>query len=121
MYSYRRGTDKTTPDKTFQTKDKTPGQSPREQLRENLYMGLLSGLFVLGLLKIGDPRRVTYFLEGSRDVCQSVTAGGSRGSKLAKSSVTYFMDGSSGEFGTKIIRPIVIITCGVMRLLSRHY
>jgi len=40
-------------------------------------MGLLSGIFVLGLLKMGGPR--------------CVTGGGE--SKLAKNSVTYFMDG----------------------------
>ena len=33
--------------------DKTPDKNPCEQLRENLYRGLLSGFFVLGLLKIG--------------------------------------------------------------------
>src|SRR6218665_3057984 len=43
--------------------DKTPGKNPLEQLRENLYKGLLSGIFLLGLLKIGGggPRCVTYF------------------------------------------------------------
>ena len=42
-----------------------PDKSPREQLRANLYKGLLSGFFVLGLLKIGGgvPRCVTYFWE----------------------------------------------------------
>jgi len=56
MYSDRTGTDKR-PDKTFQTKDpladKTPGQNPREQLRQNLYNGAFVRVFVLGLLKIG--------------------------------------------------------------------
>ena len=39
---------KPTPDKTFQTKDpltKSPDKNPREQLRENLYKGLLSEFF----------------------------------------------------------------------------
>jgi len=56
MYSDKRGTDKNHPDKTFQTKDtltKLPDKNPHERLRENLYKGLLSGFFVLGLLKIG--------------------------------------------------------------------
>ena len=56
MYSDRTGTDKTTPDKTFQTKDpltKPPDKNSREQLRQNLYNGLLSGFYVLGLLEIG--------------------------------------------------------------------
>src|SRR6218665_1481066 len=57
MYSDRRGNicTKTTPNKTFQTKDpltKPPGHKPHEQLRENLYRGLLFGVFVLGLLTI---------------------------------------------------------------------
>jgi len=50
------GTDKNYPDKTFQIKDpltKPPDKNPRVQLRENLYKGLLSGFFVLGVLKIG--------------------------------------------------------------------
>ena len=73
----------------------TLGQKPRTKALannwENLYRGLLSGFFVLGLLKMGGgPRCVTYFW-GSRDVWRSVTWGG--GSKLAKNSVTYFMDG----------------------------
>src|SRR6218665_1495853 len=56
MYSDRRGTDKNHPRQNLPDKrppDKTPGQKPREQLRENLYKGLLSGFFVLGVLKIG--------------------------------------------------------------------
>ena len=59
MYSDRRGNGQQPPRKTFQTKDpgqKPPDKSPREQLRENLYRGLLSGFFVLGLLKIGGQR-----------------------------------------------------------------
>src|SRR6218665_86663 len=67
MYSDRRGNGQKpprSPDKTFQTKyplTKPPGKNPREQLRQNLYKGLLSGFFVLGLLKIGGPRCVTFF------------------------------------------------------------
>src|SRR6218665_4161751 len=57
MYSDRRGYGQNPPpDKTFQTKDprtKAPDKKPGEQLRENLYRGLLSGSFVLGLLKMG--------------------------------------------------------------------
>src|SRR6218665_855785 len=58
MYSDQKG-EWTKPPRT-----KPPGQKPREQLRENLYMGLLFGFFVLGLLKIGGPRCVTYFMDG---------------------------------------------------------
>src|SRR6218665_3749021 len=84
---------KTTPDKTFQTKaprTKAPDKGPREQLRENLYRGLLSGFFVLGLLKIGGSDMCDVLL--GVPVCVTKCDRG-RGSKLAKNSVTYFMDG----------------------------
>jgi len=85
---------KTTPDKTFQTKDpltKPPNKNPREQLRENLYRGLLSGFFVLNLLKIRrESEMCDVLLEG---VPGCVTKCDRGGSKLAKNSVTYFMDG----------------------------
>ena len=85
---------KTTPDKTFQTKDQwqnPPDKNPDEQLRENLYRGLCPG-FLLGLLKMGGPRCVTYFW--GPGMCDKVWQRGG-GSKLAKNSVTYFMDGPS--------------------------
>src|SRR6218665_963172 len=66
MYSDRRWYgQKTTPDKTFQTKNSD--KIPREQLRENLYRGLLSGYFILGLLKIGGSEMCDVLL-GPRDV-----------------------------------------------------
>ena len=72
MYSDRSGTDKTTPDKTFQTKDpltEPPSKNPREKLRENFYRGLLSGFFALGLLKIGGGSEMCDVLLGeSKDV-----------------------------------------------------
>ena len=87
MYSDRRGYEQTPP-RTEPSRQKPPDKSPREQLIENLYRGLLSGFFVLGLLKIGGgPRFVTYFW-GGPGMCDR-----GRGSKLAKNSVTYFMDG----------------------------
>src|SRR6218665_3767750 len=55
MYSGRRGTDKNHPGQSLpdeRPSEKTLGQKPREQLRENLYRGLLSGFFVPDLLKI---------------------------------------------------------------------
>src|SRR6218665_878296 len=64
MYCDRRGTDKNHPGQNLPDKGpltKPPDKIPREQLRENLYRGLLSGYFVLGLLKIGGFRDVTYF------------------------------------------------------------
>ena len=81
--------DKNHPDKTFQTKDPRT-KAPREQLRENLYRGLLSGFFELAVLKMGDLRCVKYFWEVPECVAKCYMG---RGSKLAKNSVTYFMDG----------------------------
>jgi|SRR6218665_661905 len=95
MYSDRRGKrTKTTPDKIFQAKDpliKPPDKNSRELLRQNLYKELLSGFFVLGLLKIGGSRCVTYFREWVPG-CVTKCARG-EGVKLTKNSVTYFMDG----------------------------
>src|SRR6218665_3336195 len=98
MYSERRENgQKPPPNKTFQTKDpltKPPDKKPREQLRENLYRGFLSGFLALGLLSTknrGGPRCVTYF--GRRvQGCVTKCDRGKGGSKLAKISVTYFMD-----------------------------
>src|SRR6218665_1958618 len=90
MLSDRRGNEQKAPrTKPSRQKTKAPDKNLREQLRENLYMGFLSGFFVLGLLKMGGPRSVTYF--GGPGMCDKVWQG--RGSKLAKNSVTYFMDG----------------------------
>jgi len=86
MYSDRRGNGQKPP-RTKSSRQTTLWQNsldkiPREQLREYAYRRLLSGFFVLGLLKMGEgPRCATYF-GGSRDVWQSVTRG--KGSKLAK-------------------------------------
>src|SRR6218665_1425793 len=84
MYSDRRGNGQKAP------RTKPPGQKPREQLRENSYMGLLSGFFVLGLLKIGGSEMcdVRLGVPGCVTKCDR-----GRGSKLAKNSMTYFMDG----------------------------
>ena len=92
MYSDGRGTDKITQDKTFQTKYKTPGQKPREQLRE-FVQGDFVRFFVLGLLKIGggvvrDVLR-TFGVSGCVTKCDR-----GRGPILVQNSVTCFMDGS---------------------------
>jgi len=78
---------------TKTTPDKTPGQKPREQLRENLYRGLLSGFFVLGLLKIGgsDMCDVLSGVTGCVTKCDK-GEGGQNWPKIAWS--TYFMDGA---------------------------
>src|SRR6218665_1592472 len=93
MYSDRIGTDKNHPGQNLPDKrppDKTPDKSPREQLRENVYRRLLSGFFVLRLLKIGGSEMCDVLLgvPGCVTKCDR-----GRGPKLAKNSVTYFMDG----------------------------
>src|SRR6218665_337523 len=52
-----------------------PDKNPREQSRENLYNGFLSGFFVLGLLKIGGSEMCDV-LSGGPGMCDSVTGGG---------------------------------------------
>jgi len=70
----RRGNgQKAIPDKTFQTKD-SPDKIPREQLRENLYRELLSGYFILGLLKIGGSEMCDVLL-GGPGMCDKVWQG----------------------------------------------
>ena len=72
MYSDRRGNGQKPP----------RTNNPREQLRENLYRGLLSGFFVLGLLKIGGIRDVWRIFVGGPGICDKVWQG--EGAKLAK-------------------------------------
>src|SRR6218665_1049630 len=76
--------------KAPQTKDKTPDKNPREQLRENLYRGLLSGFFCTRPTKNRGSEMCDVLL-GGPGMCDKVRQG--RGSKVAKNSVTYFMDG----------------------------
>ena len=63
MYSDRRGYGQKPP-RIKALRTKAPDKSPREQLRENLYRGLLSGFFLLGLLKIGEGSEM--FLQTGR-------------------------------------------------------
>src|SRR6218665_182690 len=93
MYSDRRGYGQKPP-WTKPSRQKTPGQKPpdkcpREKLRENLYRGVVSEFFVLGLLKFGGSE-VCDVLLGGHGMCDKVGQGVS---KLAKNSVTSFMDG----------------------------
>jgi len=75
MHSDRRGNGQKAPrTKPSKQKTKTPDKNSREQLRDNLYRGLLSGFFVLGLIIIGGPRCVTYFRGGS-GMCDKVWQG----------------------------------------------
>ena len=70
------------------TDKRPPDKSPHEQLRDNLYRGLSSGFFVLGLLKIGGSEMCDVLLGVPRCVTKCDTG---RGSKLAKNSVTYLI------------------------------
>src|SRR6218665_88876 len=94
MYSDRRRYGQKPPrTKSYRQKNpgqKSPDKSPREQLRENLYRGFLSGFFVLGLLKIGGSEMCDILLGGFRGCVTKCDRG--RGSKLAKNNMTYFMD-----------------------------
>src|SRR6218665_3538037 len=85
MYCDRRGNGQ----KPIRTKP--PVQKPPRTIEIEFVQGTFVQDFVLGLLKIGGfPRCVTYF----RGVPGCVTkCDGGGGSKLAKNSVTYFMDG----------------------------
>ena len=85
---------KTTPDKNFQTKDpltKAPRQKPPRTVDREFVQGAFVRVFCTRPTKNRGVRDVWRTFGGSRDVWQSVTGG--RGSKLAKNSVTYFMDG----------------------------
>jgi len=86
MYSDRRGTDKNHPGQNLPDKrpsDKTPEQKPPRTIERDFEHGaIVRVFFVLGLLKIGGPRCVTYFW-GSRDVWQSVTGRGQHWPKIA--------------------------------------
>src|SRR6218665_154465 len=99
MYSDRKGVRrKTTPDKTFQTKDpqtKAPGEKPSRTIEREFVQGALVRIFCpMPTKNLGGPKCVTYFwgVPGSVTKCDR---GG--GSKVAKNSVTYFMDGPQAE------------------------
>ena len=81
---WQKGVRTKSPDKPSrqETPEESPDKSPRTQLRENLYRGLLSGFFVLGLLKIGGSEMCDVLLGGSRNVWQSVTRGVKIGKKI---------------------------------------
>ena len=85
---------KTTQDKTFHTKDpptKPPGQKTPRTIEREFVQGVLSRFFVLGLPKMGGAD-MCYVLLGCPGMCDKLWQG-EGGSKWAKNSVTYFMDG----------------------------
>src|SRR6218665_3591788 len=84
MYYDRRGMDKTTPDKAPWTK------TPRTIKREFVHGAFVRVFFVPGLLKVGGSEMCDVLL-GVPGCLTKCDRGG--GSKLAKNSMTYFMDG----------------------------
>ena len=66
MYSDRRGNGQTYP------KQNLPDKRLREQLRENLYRGLLSEFFVLGQLKMGGSEMCDVLFWGVPGMCEKV-------------------------------------------------
>src|SRR6218665_1380790 len=99
MYSDRTGTDKNHPGQNLPDKrpsDKTPGQKPPRTIEtEFLQGGFCLGFFVLGLLKSGGSEMCDVLSRGVPG-CVTKCDRGEGWSKLAKNSVTYFMDGPLG-------------------------
>ena len=71
MYSDGTGTDKSHPGQNLPDK-RPPDKNLCEQLRENLYRGLLSGFFVLGQIKIGWGSEMCDVLSGGLGMCDEV-------------------------------------------------
>src|SRR6218665_2155735 len=94
------------------TRTKPPDKNLCEQLRQNLYRGLLSGIFVLGLLKIGGFEMCEVLL-GVPGCVTKCDRGG--GSKLAKNSVTYFMDGPKG-----LVAIYTMSTCSMSKVAREN-
>ena len=93
MHSDRRGTNKNDPGRNLPDKrlpDKTPRQKPPRKIEKEFVQRPFVRFFVLGLLKIGGSEMCDVLLgvPGCVTKCDR-----GRGSKLAKYSVTYFMDG----------------------------
>ena len=105
MYSDRRGTDKNHPRRNLPDKrppDKTPRTKTPANNWERIVQRALVGVFSTRPTKNGGVRDVWRTFGGVRDMWQSVT--GRRGSKLAKNSVTYFMDAHPYVSRTKSYR-----------------
>src|SRR6218665_16574 len=102
MYSDRRGTDKNHPGQNLPDKrlpDKKLRTKPPRIMDRELVQGLLSGFFVVGLLKIGGGSEMCDLLlgvQGCVTTCDRRTEGG--GLKFAKNSMTYFMDGPTPPY-----------------------
>src|SRR6218665_3447702 len=96
MYSDRRGNGQKPP------RTKPSRQEPLRTIAREFVQGLLSGFFVLGLIKWGSPRYVTYLwgVPGCVTKCDR-----GRELKLAKNSVTYFMAGSLIDYHYSTLFP----------------
>src|SRR6218665_2633782 len=96
MYSDRRGNGQKPPrtkPSRQKTPDKTPGQKPPRTTEREFVQRAFVRVFVLGLLKIrGGESEMCGVLLGDVPGCVTKWDRGG-GSKLAKYSVTYFMDG----------------------------
>src|SRR6218665_2569872 len=79
------------PPTTKPFRQKTPGQNPCERLIEFVQGAFVRVLCTRTTKNRGGPRCVTYFRGGVPGCVTKCDRG--RGSKLAKNSVTYFMDG----------------------------
>jgi len=82
-------TDKKHPGQNLPDKRQNPRTKPPQTIEREFVQGAFVGLFVISLLKIGGSEMYDV-LWGAQDVWQSVTGGGE--SKLARNSVTYFMN-----------------------------
>src|SRR6218665_273402 len=94
MYSDRRGTDKNHPGQNLRDKrppDKTREQKPPRKIEREF----VQGAFVRDFCTRPTKNRGSEMCDVLLGVPRCVTKGdrGGRGSKLAKNSVTYFMDG----------------------------
>src|SRR6218665_3524530 len=83
MYSDRRENGQNLPGQNLPHKiQKPPDKNPSGQLRENLYRGLLSGIFVLGLLKIGGESEMCDVLLGVPGCVTKCDKGGQNWPKI---------------------------------------
>src|SRR6218665_17736 len=94
MYSDRSGNGQKPPRANLPDKkppDKTPEQKPPRTIEREFVQGAFVCFFCTRPKKNGEGSEMCDVLLGGPRMCDKVCQGG--GSKLAKNSVTYFMDG----------------------------
>src|SRR6218665_2703016 len=101
MYGDRRGNGQKP------TRTKSPGQKPPRTIEIEFVQRTLSGIFVLGLLKVGGSEMCDV-LSGGVPGCVTKCDRGEGGSKLAKNSIMYFMDGPLWYIGACTSRSLVL-------------